>query len=233
MCVSSILPHFIRVFIHDLHKPGDVYACYRVLYLLAFVAGVAPFEFRSYPSRHLINTLTGYTIAVIRITLYAAIFGYTMTHEQSLLSHFFVTEVSRFTDSLQKFNGMFGIFMVLIHSLVQSKYLICLMAEYEGVELHLSGVGIKFLQTKCAFRVNFTILAMFCANIGFILYGSLMVFARNGVFISTIASISFYMPHLMVSSVAVLFSSVFYKLTAYFDAINKVINVCDNDEQIA
>lgn len=222
MCISSIVPRCIKVFLHDLYRPGDAYACYRVLLLLTFIGGIVPCEFRSRPSRHLKTTLFGYMNSLSRIGFYVFIFGYSMTHEQSLLAHFFESQVSRLTDSLQHFNGMFGILMVLYLCLVQSAALIELMARYELVELRLSRLGVRFLQRNCSLRINCTIVGMFCANIGFILYGSLMVFARNGVSVSVIASISFYSPHLIVSGVVVLFSSIMQKMTPYFVAVNKV-----------
>lgn len=222
MCLSSLMPASVRIFLHDLYKPGDVYACYRLLFLLTFIAAVVPFEFRSTPSRHLANTMLGYANSLLRIGFYLFIFGYSMTHGQSLLSHFFFSDVSKFTDNLQKFNGMFGILNVLIFSLWESKAFIKLMEQYEWLELRLSRIGIRFRQINCARKINLIILVISSTNVAFILYGCLVLFIGNGVFVSIVSSISFYSPHLVVSTIVIMFNAALHKLTQYFRAINKV-----------
>lgn len=223
MCVTTIIPLSIRIFLHDLHKPRDVYACYRVIFVFAFIIGLIPFQFSSQPHRHLKNTILGYLNILARIIFYGYVFFYSMSNEQSLLAYFNFSEVSKFTDSLQKFNGMFAIIIVLIFGVVERNSLINLTEQYEILELHFSRVSVQFNQKKCAFNINLVLLLMFLANLLFIVYGHFVVFKHNGINLSWIAISSFYSPHMIISSVVVIFYAILYKITLYFKAVNEVI----------
>ena len=222
MCLTSILPISIRIFLKDLHKPGDVYACYRIYFLIAFCIGIIPFQFSSQPNRHLKNTIFGYLNILIRIGFYTYIFICSMYKEQSLLAHFFTTEVSKFTDNLQKFNGMFGIITVLIMCLMERQSLMYLMQQYEQLELHFSRISVQFNQKPCAKRINFRLFLMFLANLIFILYGFLVVFKHNAFNISWIAMSTFYSPHIIISSIVIIYHSTLHKISLYLKAVNKV-----------
>ena len=222
MCLTTILPVSIRIFLRDLHKPGDVYACYRIYFLVAFCIGIVPFQFSSQPNRHLKNNIFGYINILIRIGFYTFIFIYSMNNEQSLLAHFFTTEVSKFTDNLQKFNGMFGIIAVLIMGLMERQSLIYLMQQYEQLELHFSRISVQFNQKRCATQINFRLFLMFLANLVFILYGFLVVFKHNGFSISWIAMSTFYSPHIIISSIVLIYHSTLHKISLYLKAVNEV-----------
>lgn len=223
MCFTSIIPLSIRIFLHDLHKPKDVYACYRVFYIMAFCAGIIPFQFSSQPNRHLKNSVFGYLNVLARIVFYCFVFFRSMNNEQSLLAHFYHTNVSNFTDSLQKFNGMIAILIVLIFSLLERNSLISLMQQYEYLELHFSRIGVQFRQMKCTWLINVSLLLMFLANFSFIIYGHFLVFGHNGIYLSWIAISSFYSPHIIISGVVVIFFTSLFKITHYFKAVNEVI----------
>ncbi|KAM7353380.1 gustatory receptor 28b isoform 1-T1 [Cochliomyia hominivorax] len=227
MCVTTFIPLSLRTFLHDLHKPGDVYACYRVMFVIAFLIGITPFQFSTQPKRHLKNTIIGYLNTLARIVLYSFVFYSSMTNEQSIISYFYVTTVSRFTDSLQKFNGMFAVIMVYLYSLLERQALINVIENYELLELHFSRVGVQFHQNKCAFKINTVIILMLLANLLFFIYGHFLVFAYNGIYLSWIAILSFYSPHLIMSVVVVIFCTILHKITLYLNAVNKVLkNLC-------
>lgn len=223
MCFAAFIPLSIRTFVHDLHNPGDVYACYRVFFLVAFCTGIIPFQFFSQPIRHLRNTVLGYLNIAARIVFYCVVFFYSMSNEQSLLAHFYITDVSRLTDSFQKFHDMYAILTVLTLGLIKRKSLMSLMQQYEWLELHFSRIGVHFTQKKCAWKINSLIFCMFFANFLFIVYGIFIVFERNGIYLSWIAISSFYSPHIIFSSVVVIFYTALHKITIYLRAFNKVI----------
>ncbi|XP_061399369.1 putative gustatory receptor 28b, partial [Musca vetustissima] len=177
---------------------------------------VIPLAWISFFSPHLI-------VSSIVILFNAMMQTLALGHEQSLLSHFFETEVSRLTDNLQKYNGMSCVLAILFYCLVRSKYLIHLVEQFEWIELRFSRLSVRFVQKNYAAWINLRIVVMLLANIGFVLYGSLGVFMRNGVSISAMTTISFYSPILVVSCVVVIFSSILEKLITYLKVNNKVL----------
>lgn len=218
-----MLSNSVRIFWQDLCRPSDLYACYRLLFLITFVAGVNPLEFRSLPKRHLQSSFLSYFNVIGHIGFYIYIFIYMKTYGKSMMNHLKESDVSRFTDNMRKFNGTVAILLVFCLCLLQSKSLTKLLERYELLELRLVRLGIAFLHKNCAFWINTTVVGMLCANFGFVLYGSVVVFSSNGISVSFLTSISFYSPHLIVSSVAALFSALMQALSQYLKALNKVM----------
>lgn len=223
MCLSSILPHCVRIFLHDLQRPVDVYACYRFLFLLGFIGGLVNLEFRSLPRRQLKSTIFSYVNTIAHIGFYIVILVYMMFYGQSMMAHLNVTDISRFTDNMRKFSGTSGIIVVYSICLRQRKSFIKLVDLYETLEIRLCSMGVHIFQKNCSFLLHSTLLGIFCPTIGFILYGSVVVFAMNGISVTVLTSISFYSPHLIVGGVVVIFAAILQKLTLYYRAINKVI----------
>lgn len=223
MCAAITIPGCIRSFLYDLHKPGDVYACYRVYFLLGICGGIVPFQFHPLPIRHLKTTLFGYINCIIRIIFYASIFIISIIREQSLLAYFYETKISRYTDGFQKVNGLFGTIIVLVLGLFDSQSLITLMHFYEWLELLYSRIGIRILQKNCAFQINLRIAIMLCTNFSFLLYGRLFIFEDDSIFVSWLALSTFYSPYLIISCVVVLYTTTLFKISIYLKILNAVI----------
>lgn len=223
MCANTCIPLCVRTFLQDLHNPGDVYACYRVLFLVAFCIGTIPSQFSAQPFRALKNTIFGYINVTARIIFFSCVFCRIMNKEQSLLAHFYITSVSQFADSLQKVNGMFAIIIILVFGLLERNTLINLMQQYEYLELHFSRIGIQFKQKKCVWHINLVIFSIFFAHFLFMVYGHFLVFKHNGIILSWIAITSFYSPHIIINSVVAIYYTSLYKITLYFEALNQVV----------
>lgn len=222
MSSAILLPRSVQIFWRDLQKPGDIYGSLRILFLITFLGGVLPLEYRSKPKNHLKPTIPSYCYAICIFVFFVFIFLYVKTTGESVMEHFHESNVSRFTDNMRKFNGMIGLLIALGLGLWRGRVFVKLLQQLEDLELRLSHLGLAFHQRNNAFWINLVIVSLSCANLAFILYGSI-VFTMNGIFVSPWAWISFYSPHLIVSCIVMLFNAIMQKVTMYFKSFNKVI----------
>ncbi|XP_054083428.1 putative gustatory receptor 28a [Zeugodacus cucurbitae] len=220
----------------DFQNPTNLYASLRLIFLFAHFYGLTPYHIvrSSKTQKHILNASAfGYFSMAMRFLFLHVNIMYSILHNHTVIDYFFTTEISHFTDSMQKFNGIFGNLMAICFCFVQRKRLCTLVKRMHTTEERFSNVGVSFMQKYVAKRTNRFALGLFALTIGYFQLSMFGILARNNIYTSLPAAVAFYAPHLLVCGVVQLFYAIIYKLTQYLRALNKVEYLCENRLRIA
>ncbi|XP_030384477.1 putative gustatory receptor 28b [Scaptodrosophila lebanonensis] len=207
-----------------LARPSDVYTCYRLTLWLVFGLGIVPYLVTTRPKSGLRGSIFGFLNILIRMLLYTFNFIYSTMDEHTLLSNFFITDVSRITDGLQKFNGMFGVLAVLLSSLLMRRHFPHLLEQFADLEREaFPSVGIGFIQSHAAWKINRLNVLLLGPTVVYVTVSFAKIFTRNEVSVSLPAASSFFSAHFLVCAGAMLFGGIMVKLCIYITALNEVL----------
>lgn len=209
----------------DLKHPRNIYASLRILFLLAHFYGLTPYHISVSPKtqRHSLHTSWfGYFNMATRCIFLHCNLMYSILHNHTVIDYFFITNVSHFTDSLQKFNGILGNLIAIAFCFFQRRQLCTLMQRMYRADERFYNVGVSFKQKFIAWRTNRFGFGLFALTICYFQLSMLGILARNKVYVSLPAAVSFYAPHLLVCGIVVVFNGFIYKLTQCYRALNAV-----------
>lgn len=226
----------LRYLKRDFQNPVNIYASLRLVFLFAHFFGLTPYHIiiSAKGQRHILcASAFGYFSMAMRFIFLHVNIMYSIFHNHTLIDYFFTTEVSHFTDSMQKFNGIFGNLIAMVFCFVQRKRLCTLVKRMHKTEERFNNVGVSFMQKYVAMRTNRFALGLFALTIGYFQLSMFGILARNNIYASLPAAVAFYAPHLLVCGVVQLFYGIIYKLTQYYRALNKVEYLCGNWSRIA
>ncbi|XP_049307291.1 putative gustatory receptor 28b isoform X2 [Bactrocera dorsalis] len=210
----------------DYRNPANIYASLRVVFLFAHFFGLTPYHIiiSSKTRRHILCTSTyGYFAMASRFIFLHVNIMYSILHNHTVIEYFFTSDISHFTDSMQKYNGVAGNVIAMGFCFVQRKRLCTLVRRMHRIEERFFNVGVSFMQKYVATHTNRFALAIFALTIFYFQLSMFGILARNNVYISLPAAVSYYAPHLLVCGIVQLYYAMIYKLTQYFRALNKVL----------
>ncbi|XP_015035525.2 putative gustatory receptor 28b isoform X3 [Drosophila pseudoobscura] len=207
-------------------RPHDVYTCYRVTLWLALWLGIVPYYVTSTSagSSRLSASYFGYFNIIFRMIVYVVNFVYSALDPRSLMSNFFLSDISNVIDGLQKVNGMFGIIAILLISLAKRRKLLHVLAVFDCLEREsFPRVGITHHQGPAARRMNRLVLVMTGTTTAYISCSFLMISMRDAGTFSISSVISYFSPHFIVCAVCFLAGNLMIKLRIYLSALHKVL----------
>ncbi|XP_062142081.1 putative gustatory receptor 28b isoform X6 [Drosophila sulfurigaster albostrigata] len=206
-----------------LARPQNVYGCYRITFGLALFFGLVPYWVDS-SERKLRLSWIGFVTIIVRICFYTLNFYNSYLERHALMDAVSLTNLSRLTTELEMFNGIFGINIVLVMSLLHRKQLVHLMSLFESLETEaFPRVGVNFKQQQAAYQINGLALFLLSTLSIFVGYASLKVIGLTHTIILYQAMISYFSPNFIICAVCILVGGLFIKLRIYISALNEVL----------
>lgn len=205
-------------------RPHDVYTCYRTTMFLALWLGIVPYFVTSSEGRgQLTASYFGYFNILVRLAIYMGNFLYSTIHRDSLMTNFFLTDISNVIDGMQKINGMLGIFTILLISLLKRRKLLEVLDTFDILErVAFPRVGVAFHQIPAARKMNRLIMFLVGTTMAYITCSFVMISLRDAATFSMSSVISYFSPHFIVCAVCFLAGNLLIKLRIYLSALNKV-----------
>ncbi|XP_020806415.1 putative gustatory receptor 28b isoform X3 [Drosophila serrata] len=207
------------------YRPHDVYTCYRTTLFMGLWLGIVPYYVNNSSGRsQLTASYFGYVNILIRMVMYMGNFVYSTIDRNSLMSNFFLTDVSNVIDGLQKINGMLGIFVILLISLLKRRKLVEVMEIYDVLEREaFPRVGLALHQLPAAKKMNRLLIFLVGTTTAYITGSFLIISLRDAATFSISSLISYFSPHYIVCGVCFLSGNLLIKLRIYLSAMNMVL----------
>nr|XP_016931974.1 putative gustatory receptor 28b isoform X5 [Drosophila suzukii] len=206
--------------------PRDVYSCYRLTIFMALWLGIVPYYVSTSPEGRgkLTASYFGYINIITRMAIYIGNFLYSTIDRASLMSNFFLTDISNVIDGLQKINGMLGIFAILTISLLKRRKLLEVLAIFDGLETEaFPRVGVTLHQAPATKKMNRLVIILVGTMTAYITCSFLMITLRDAATFTMSAVISYFSPHFIVCAVCFLAGNLMIKLRIYLSALNTVL----------
>lgn len=165
-------------FISDLRDPLDLYAALRPLLLICFSCGILPFKVVGTPGdRHLVVTIFGVANSVIHLVWFCTCYWLGVVNQQSLVSYFINSKVSRFGENLQIMSSFIAIGFTLILCFLKRDRLRKLLHTLTQIDKQLIHLGAN-INYKNILRVVWVALVFqWLVKLTFI--GSTFILLRN------------------------------------------------------
>lgn len=207
----------------DLFHPTDIYTAQRPLLKLSLVSGIVPYKISNNGSPRLQISIFGFTILIIHLSLFGFCYVKTITVHESIVSYFFKTEISVLGDTLQLCIGLIGICTVFLYSLMQRHKFVLWFHLMFQIDEQLKEIGIE---TDYQSTLKFIFLVLLVKFIFFNTYliGSWVLFKIAGIYPNYACWVVFFMPHIFISIIVVLFICLVKQMKHRFLLLNKVRN---------
>lgn len=207
--------------LRDFFNPTDIYSAQLPLLKLSLVSGIAPYNIANDGNSRLQISIFGVTILIIHLSLFGFCYVKTITVHESIVSYFFKTEISVLGDTLQLCIGLIGICTVFLYSLIQRHKFVLWFHLMASIDEQLKEIGIEtdYRSTlKFIFKVLLVKFFFFNTYLG----GSWVLFRIENVYPNYTCWIVFFMPHIFISIIVVLFICLVKQMKHRFLLLNKV-----------
>ena len=159
---------------------------------------------------------------ISRTVLLSACFFIAFTRCEFILSYFFLTDMSKVSDLLQKANGIFGSIFLLVIAFVQKgelKECIYALAEID-YRCKYYQLNLNFMRTTIVIWIlMFTPCLL---NISYMVYTIFGILIRNGIYPYLSECMAFFLPGLIFTAINMKFVSLLFVITEYIVIMNKV-----------
>lgn len=205
----------------DLLNPTDIYTAQRPLLKLSLVSGIVPYKISNDGNSRLQISIFGFTILIIHLSLFGFCYVKTITVHESIVSYFFKTEISVLGDTLQLCIGLIGICTVFLYSLIQRHKFVLWFHLMAKIDEQLKEIGIE---TDYQSTLKFIFLVLIVKFVFFNTYlvGSWVLFKIAGIYPNYACWVVFFMPHIFISIIVVLFICLVKQMKHRFLLLNKV-----------
>jgi gustatory receptor len=202
-------------------NPTDIYTAQRPLLKLSLVSGIIPFKIANDGDSRLRISVFGIMVLILHLSVFGFCFVKTITVHESIVSYFFRTEISVLGDTLQLCIGLVGIITVFLYSLIQRHKFVLWFHLMARIDEHLKEIGIE---TDYRSTLKFIFLVLLVKFIFFNTYliGSYVLFKIAGLYPNYTCWIVFFMPHIFISIIVVLFICLVKQMKHRFLLLNKV-----------
>jgi gustatory receptor len=206
----------------ELLNPTDIYSAQSLLIKLSLISGIAPLKLTGKcGNRRLQVNLFGFVILIIHMCIFAFCYIRTITVHDSIVSYFFKTEISVVGDTLQLCIGLIGISTVFLNSFCKRQTFILWFHLMARIDEELKQIGIETDYKSTLKFICLVLMVKFIFFNGYML-GSYVLFNMANVFPNYTCWISFFLPHLMISIIVVLFLCFVKQMKHRFLLLNKV-----------
>jgi gustatory receptor len=201
-------------------NPTDIYTAQRPLLKLSLVSGIVPYKIANGSARLQISVF-GFVILILHLSLFGYCYVKTITVHESIVSYFFKTEISVLGDTLQLCIGLIGICTVFFHSLVQRHKFVMWFHLMARIDEQLKEIGIE---TDYQSTLKFIFMVLLVKFIFFNTYllGSWVLFKIANIYPNYACWVVFFMPHIFISIIVVLFICLVKQMKHRFLLLNKV-----------
>lgn len=205
----------------DFMNPTDIYTAQRPLLKLSLVSGIVPYNITNDGNSRLKISIFGFTILILHLSLFGFCYVKTITVHESIVSYFFKTEISVLGDTLQLCIGLIGICTVFLYSLIQRRKFVLWFHLMAKIDEQLKEIGIE---TDYRSTLKFILLVLLVKFIFFNTYliGSWVLFMIADIYPNYACWIVFFMPHIFISIIVVLFICLVKQMKHRFLLLNKV-----------
>lgn len=205
----------------DFLNPTDIYTAQTPLLTLSFVSGIVPYKVTNNGSSRLQISFFGFTILILQLSLFGFCYVKTITVHESIVSYFFKTEISVLGDTLQLCIGLIGISTVFLYSLIQRHKFVLWFHLMAKIDEQLKEIGIE---TDYQSTLKFILLVLLVKFIFFNTYliGSWILFKIANVSPNYTCWVVFFMPHIFISIIVVMFICFIKQMKHRFLLLNKV-----------
>lgn len=213
-----MLPEFWK----EIREPSDIYASLAPILQLTFLFGVTPFSISGRRGQRKLK-ITCLAVFIVFLNLFAITGCYikTVIDGESLVGYFIHTNISKLGNIIQLITGFFGISVIYSVCLRKWRELVIVLRNLAYIDEQLLSLGVLVKYKKLLYYTyRHFILKIFLTFIHVIIsYGLL---ASVNVFPSFFAYMSFAYPHIITTTVAILFSCVTRLIDDRFVMINQV-----------
>ncbi|XP_011180327.2 putative gustatory receptor 28b isoform X5 [Zeugodacus cucurbitae] len=209
----------------ELFSPNDAIGAAQTLIWFNFLLGLTPFRVQATTGsqeRILHISQLGYLNTLLQVIFFMYCFIHSLAEQASIVGFFFKSEISQIGDTLQKFIGLLGMLTLFGISLSECRVVVSLCNTIAAVDRRFHNLGVAF---NYQYIMKLTHLKMFLVitlNVSYMSSCFWMLF-HNDIWPTFQAMITFFMPHVFLLSVVVLFSTFLFRLQQHFDLINKVL----------
>lgn len=205
----------------DFFNPTDIYTAQRPLLKLSLVSGIVPYKISNDGASRLRISLFGFTILIIHLSLFGFCYVKTITVHESIVSYFFKTEISVLGDTLQLIIGLIGICTVFLYSLIQRRKFVLWFHLMAKIDEQLKEIGIE-TDYRSTLKFIFLVLMVKFFFFNTYLIGSWVLFKIAGISPNYACWVVFFMPHIFISIIVVLFICLVKQMKHRFLLLNKV-----------
>lgn len=214
---------FIQTFLKDIKDPRDVFGLLQPLFLISTILGIMPLRIRGDSKVRWLDTCAFTNSCLIfRIILLICCFIFAFTRCDFILSYFFLSSMSKFSDLLQKMNGMIGSVLALVIALVyksELKTCIDILAEI-GYRCEVYEMNVKFM--RIILKIWGLMVTPCVLNFGFMFYTVFGILTRHGIYPYTAECIAFFIPNLILTTIGMKFVALLLVISEYQDILHKV-----------
>jgi len=205
-------------------NPTDIYTTYRPIFYITFLAGLTPVRVvdNEAGERKLVVANYGFIITFAHFILFGICYIYTIDKKDTIVGYFFQSGISLIGDTLQMFTTCFALIIIMVYCLMRRYILIECVHQLAKIDEDLHNIGIEINFKK---MLNFIIITILIKVILYIVYlcGSYKLLSSAGLNPGISIYVSFFLPHLMISLVVVLFMCLVQHIYKNFYSLNKVI----------
>jgi len=209
-------------FWRQLFRPRDAYGAEQTLLLFTYLLGLTPFVLRGETgARHFQLSRLGYLNALLQLSFFGYCFLTALIQQESIVGYFFNSPISQVGDSLQKFIGLMGMFILFICSGLQVHLLIDHFDLIAHIDDRMLNLGVCFNYPRIM-RLRHTQLFLISGvQLGYLI-SSICMLLWNDVQPIYTATVAFYVPQVFLLSIILLFGAILHRCWQHFAALNKV-----------
>lgn len=207
--------------IRELLNPTDIFTAQRPLLFLSLMSGLIPYKVTNNADSRLKINFFGFALLIVHLTFFGFCYVKTITVHDSIVSYFFKTEISTISDNLQLLIGLTGICTVFLYSFIQRRKFVLWFNLMAKIDEQLKEIGVE---TDYRSTLKFIFLVLLVKFIFFNTYliGSYVMFRISDLYPHYTCWVVFFMPHIFISIIVVLFICFVKQMKHRFFLLNKV-----------
>lgn len=207
--------------IRDMMHPTDIFTAQRPLLFLSVMSGLIPYRVTKNPDSRLEINIFGFALLVIHLTFFGFCYFKTITVHDSIVSYFFKTEISTISDNLQLCIGLTGMCTVFLYSFIQRRKFVLWFNLMAKIDEQLREIGVE-TDYRSTLKFIFFVLLVKFIFFNTYLIGSYVLFRISDLNPHYTCWVVFFMPHIFISIIVVLFICFTKQMKHRFFLLNKV-----------
>lgn len=212
----------IPIWFKSIFKPTDIYGAQQPLIIITFLCGITPFKLvGSTGNRRIEMTIIGYINTIIHITIFGYCFVVTLNKNATIVGYFFNTQISKIGDMLQLCTGLLALTITFMCCLLKRHKVIGVIHFLQRIDEDFKELGIE-TDYKSTFRYILIVLSFKVMIYMVYLFGSYFLLDSVLVYPSVSVWVSFFLPHMVISSLISLFMCLIKQIRHRFLLLNKV-----------
>lgn len=222
----------LQKWFNQLFKPKDIYGAQQPLIIFTFLCGITPFKLVGKTgNRRIEMTIIGYIHTIIHISVFGFCFVITLNKKATIVGYFFNTQISKIGDMLQLVTGLLALTITFMCCLLKRHKVIGVIHFLKKIDEDFKQLGIE-TDYKSTLRYILIVLTFKISIYMVYLFGSYFLLDSVLVYPCVSVWVSFFLPHMVISSLIALFMCLIKQIRHRFLLLNKVcvfyyiVNLC-------